>query len=105
MKKLNDCHTCPFKMNIAGNRNIACAFFQPAEGIMIYAASQAGKKPPHIVDLSTDDEDDLLIVDHHGFKQGLADWPVQFDPTWVQCWLPVDQDEQKSDSDDAPDAV
>ena len=33
----------------------------------------------------------FLQFDTHGVKMGWCTWPVNFDPTWVECYLPIEK--------------
>lgn len=35
----------------------------------------------------------LLRFDPHGIKNGWCMFPVNFDPTWVECYLPIEKTE------------
>jgi hypothetical protein len=35
----------------------------------------------------------FLQFDPHGVKMGCCTWPVNFDPVWVECYLPIEKKE------------
>jgi len=35
----------------------------------------------------------MLKFDPHGVKIGWCTWPVNFDPVWVECYLPIEKKE------------
>jgi hypothetical protein len=46
-----------------------------------------------LVSLKTDEDEDVIKINPHGRKNGWANWPLDFDPTWVsecQFYLPKD---------------
>jgi hypothetical protein len=53
-----------------------------------------GKMP--IITSTENDDENLLEINEHGFKNGWATWPVNFDPIWIKCTLPMPIEEDKS---------
>jgi len=46
-----------------------------------------------LVSLKTDEDEEMIKINPHGRKNGWANWPLDFDPTWVsecQFYLPKD---------------
>lgn len=102
----NDCYKCPYLKKVPGSahtecvhpviRNSALAALSIdddkvlAAKILTYritAAIALQKKPsllePHIT------------LDEDGLRGGWATWPIDFDPIWITCSLPLPENEEE----------
>jgi hypothetical protein len=39
----------------------------------------------------------MLKFDSYGVRKGWCKWPVNFDPIWVECYLPIENPIEKKD--------
>jgi len=39
----------------------------------------------------------FLEFDSYGTRKGWCTWPVNFDPIWVECYLPIENPIEKKD--------
>ena len=69
MKKKNDCYTCPYREQVPGSAHSACKAIENNLG-------EAAKT--------------LIKFDLHGVRNGWCFWPLNFDPVWVECYLPIE---------------
>lgn len=82
--KVNNCHQCKHRRNIPGSAHIACGLLGDSLALLIAAKMAAG-----IVVQFQQDGVDLIEFNPVGIRGGWCLWPVNFDPTWVTCHLPV----------------
>ncbi len=84
--KANNCYQCKHRRNISGSAHIACGLIEGASALLIAAQMSTG------FGLTIQkDGVDLIEFNPVGIRGGWCFWPVNFDPTWVTCHLPVDQ--------------
>jgi len=80
-----NCYKCQFKGSVPGSAHSSCGLIKamlkgmPDDKI----ASMEVMLMLGQAKLSSNDED-LIVLDPHGVKNGWADWPFDFDPVWVQ---------------------
>jgi len=51
--------------------------------MVVYAMYLSGKQFV-VTDKTTGEQKPLIVLDPHGVKNGWCDWPIQFDPIWVE---------------------
>lgn len=84
----NDCYTCKHRKSILGSAHSACSVFGDVNPLMIELLYLAGKS------IRIRNGDDVLLeVDEYGARMGWAAWPINFDPTWITCRLPLLEDD------------
>ena len=88
MKEKNDCYECPHRREISGSAHIACNIGM-ITAIRFIRAHQEGNMPTEFTNNETGDL--MLQFDPHGLKMGWCTWPVNFDPVWVECYLPIEK--------------
>lgn len=86
----NDCYQCPHREEVPGSAHSSCSFFQGELKAKLHLLSLIGQLPT-----ITDDKtgQDLIAFNPHGVKSGWCYWPVNFDPVWVTCNLPIENPE------------
>ena len=91
---MSDCYKCLMRDSVPGSAHSCCKALR-------YKAKHPNdpdviKLEAHLaigfVEIKTD-EGPVIKIDPHGRKNGWANWPLEFDPTWVsecQFYLPKD---------------
>ena len=79
-----NCYQCQFKGEVPGSAHSSCGLIKAMlKGIPDHkVASIETMIMLGVAKLSTEDED-LIDLDPHGVKNGWANWPLDFDPVWV----------------------
>ena len=86
MSKKPNCYGCKFRGTIPGSAHSCCTVLRAvvsnpdAPTIMLEAQIAAGQLG--LVDKTTGDS--LIKLNEHGVRNGWADWPLNFDPIWVE---------------------
>jgi hypothetical protein len=90
--KENDCYNCPHRRKVTGSAHSKCTILgEDADAMQVGAMMQIGM----IIQIEDKDGRDLIEFDGHGIKNGWCAWPINFDPIWVTCRLPInDKTEQ-----------
>ena len=89
MKNKNDCYTCPYREQVPGSAHSKCKVFNNQALAFAFSVGVASGEYAGIHDKESNEP--LLKFDPHGVKSGWCSWPVNFDPTWVDCYLPIDR--------------
>ena len=85
-QKPNDCYKCPFRREVPGSVHSRCNVIPEfATASLIGLGVSSGK----IKSISADDRP-ILKFHKHGPEMGWCMWPINFDPIWVECYLPVE---------------
>lgn len=85
--KKPNCYGCKFRGTIPGSAHSCCTVLRTdtnnpdAPTIMLEAQIAAGQLS--LVDKTT--QEPLIKLTEHGVRNGWADWPLNFDPTWVEA--------------------
>ena len=89
MKK-NDCYKCPHREQVRGSAHSKCNALDGALAISISMKVSRGEVT------RIDDYKGHSIEFHpHGVKMGWCAWPINFDPVWVECYLPIENNENQ----------
>lgn len=86
MEKIrNNCYECPHRREVPGSAHSSCFIGKPMEASCLLAYLN-GQTP-----ILTDDQTGelLLKVNPQGAEKGWAIWPLNFDPVWIECYLPI----------------
>jgi len=83
----NDCYKCKHRKNVPGSAHIACGLFEGIDALQIAIKMAAGS----VIQIQKEGVD-LIEFNPIGIRGGWCLWPVNFDPTWVSCRLPVNQE-------------
>jgi hypothetical protein len=86
---MNNCYNCPFRKPIAGNAHSQCTFF--GEGVESFHIGLRLQVQPTKQFKNGDEV--VLEFDPIGIENGWCMWPINFDPTWVKCNLPLNQEQ------------
>jgi hypothetical protein len=80
-----DCHKCVFKVSIPGNTHISCNLVQGFREKMFIAnfCLTTGKTPF----VEKDTNKPLMLLNKTGIQSGWCNYPFEFDPIWVTCYL------------------
>ena len=89
----NDCYKCQFRKDVPGSAHIECAhpLIDGTLRIAIVLKAMADELP----EITTRSGKKILEVNEYGFKNRWATWPINFDPTWVTCSLPLPENEEE----------
>lgn len=83
----NDCYQCPHRGEVPGSAHSTCNIFDEKTSAQMTMLAMIGKLP-RITDTSTGD--DLLKLNPIGVANGWCNYPMDFDPVWVTCNLPIE---------------
>ena len=77
-----DCYNCKFRGNVSGSAHssckvISCTGNEKSFELEVLLAS-------HQVQLMDGDNNPIVKLSPHGVKNGWANWPLNFDPVWVE---------------------
>lgn len=91
----NNCYNCPHRGEVSGSAHSRCNHpaFTGKNGLAVamHFAERPGTK---MVAETTDGEEIVLLeFDPHGVRNGWCLFPINFDPVWVTCRLPVEEKE------------
>ena len=97
---MSNCYNCLMRENIPSNAHSCCKALR--------------HKAPHpndpgviklevhlslgLVDLKSNEGEELIRIDPYGRKNGWANWPLDFDPHWIsncKLYLPKDPEFEK----------
>jgi hypothetical protein len=84
MKKPN-CYNCKYRGEVPGSAHSCCTVLRKegdennAETMMV----EIGLATRKIALVNESDQKPLVKLNEHGVKSGWADWPLNFDPVWV----------------------
>jgi hypothetical protein len=85
--KTHDCYNCTYKGSVPGSTHSSCSIIShsvseelKSTAKMLEASLALGAHA--LVDENT--QEPLVKLDPHGVKKGWANWPLDFDPIWVQ---------------------
>lgn len=84
-KKGNDCYNCPYCRELTGSAHKACVHPDFSPHIL---AAVSIMKNQRVYEPG-------IIIDEIGRRGGWANWPVNFDPTWITCNLKIETDEPR----------
>lgn len=93
MKEKNNCYQCPHRREVPGSAHSACALGAPLQAPFLLAYSMG--KTPKLTNEETGET--ILEIHPHGARSGWAMWPMNFDPVWVECYLPIENPIEKKD--------
>lgn len=81
---MNNCYECKYRKGVTGSAHSECTHpaFDPPNNFLFALAVAQGLK-------LTSDQGVLLEFDEHGVRNGWCTFPINFDPTWVKCNLPL----------------
>ena len=82
----NDCFKCKHRRAVPGSAHSACALVEDhAEGMVIALNMMQG----NVIRIQKDGAD-LIEFNEIGIREGWCMWPINFDPVWVTCRLPIE---------------
>ncbi len=85
----NNCFTCKFRRDVPGSAHSACGVFNdPKLDLGVVAELMQGR----VIKIKAGDVD-LIEFNPIGIKNGWCIWPVDFDPIWVTCKLPINTEQ------------
>jgi hypothetical protein len=91
----NNCNTCNFRSEVPGSAHSACN--HPAiTGIYRLQLATALATGVNWSLTNKETGEDLLAFHKTGIQGGWCLWPINFDPVWVTCRLPL----KKKENDD-----
>lgn len=97
MKEKNDCYKCKFRDEVPGSVHSSCGVFDGKSSVTMATMAMLGKIPK-ITDTNTGE--DLVKCNPLGVANGWCNFPLDFDPVWVECYLPIGEEEKEEVSHD-----
>lgn len=93
-RKQNNCYSCKFRAEVPGSAHSECTVPSKETGLKIAFEIAKGRIPT----ITNKDTGEVLLELHkHGVRNGWCMWPLNFDPVWVTCRLPLDELEEEGD--------
>jgi len=93
-KERNNCYQCPHRREVPGSAHSECALGMPIK-LRFMRAHAEGNLPLTFTNKETGDL--MLKFDSYGVRKGWCKWPVNFDPIWVECYLPIENPIENKD--------
>jgi hypothetical protein len=83
---MNNCYNCPYRKPCVGSTHSQCThpIFEPPNNFMLALALL--RNPTLAL---TTNEGTILEFNEHGVRSGWCNFPINFDPIWVSCNLPI----------------
>jgi hypothetical protein len=85
----NNCYKCPFRGTIPGSAHSRCKHPVAEENMTRLITGLMERRRPEISFKNRP----YLTINQHGFQSGWAAWPLNFDPLWISCFLPLSDEE------------
>lgn len=81
-----DCSKCKHKGAVVtgSSHHISCrlvGYF--AKQMVVYNLYRSGRQFV-VTDKTTGEQKPLIVLNPHGVRNGWCDWPLQFDPIWIE---------------------
>ena len=93
MKEKNNCYQCPHRREVPGSAHSACALGVPAVLHFMIPFTKGNI----LAGYCDENGNTLLGFDSYGTRKGWCAWPFNFDPVWVECYLPIENPIEKKD--------
>lgn len=74
------CYECKFRSEVMGSAHSSCRVISQTKSDNYFELELL--LATHQVNMTSDGED-LVKLNPHGVKNGWANWPLNFDPVWV----------------------
>ena len=84
-----NCSKCKHKGPVVtgSSHHISCRLVGDfAKQMVVYNLYLSGKQFV-VTDKTTGEQKPLIVLNPHGVKNGWCDWPLQFDPIWIESCL------------------
>jgi len=91
MKSKNDCYTCLHRGELSHSAHSECKVL--ANGVIAFAFAMKVASG-EITGMDNKEGEQVLKFDPHGVRNGWCTWPINFDPVWVDCYLPIESSDQ-----------
>ena len=91
MKSKNDCYTCPHRGELSHSAHSECKVL--TNGVIAFAFAMKVASG-EIIGMDNKEGEQVLKFDPHGVRNGWCTWPINFDPVWVDCYLPIESSDQ-----------
>ena len=75
-----DCHNCKFVGNVPGSTHKSCTLVEDSAARLLLTS---GSLEITVTDKKTGEKSPAIEVNDWGRSHGWADWPLQFDPIWI----------------------
>lgn len=90
----NNCYNCKFRVGVPGSVHSGCSLFPNISHRLQLAAGVAAGQVSGI-DLTVKGETKrVLSFEPTGVSNGWCNWPIDFDPVWVSCSIPMEVAEE-----------
>lgn len=80
---MNNCFKCPYRKEVVGSAHSKCN--HPELMGQEFIVSLIIQRDITILE-------PYITINEHGFRNGWAMWPINFDPVWITCKLPMPQE-------------
>jgi hypothetical protein len=79
------CYSCKFKGTVPGSAHSSCKVISENSSDKTKAFELEMLLASHQVQMTDKGTDEPLVkLNEHGIKKGWANWPLDFDPVWVE---------------------
>jgi hypothetical protein len=92
------CYNCKFRGTVPGSAHSSCRVIRETTSDVPKAAELEILLASHQVQITGKESGEPLVkINEHGAKNGWANWPLDFDPIWVDdCRFFLDKEEADS---------
>lgn len=88
-----DCYKCPKRGSVPGSAHSACRYFNQAQAALVGLNTFVGNNPINIKMAGA--EVPIVGFKAHGWRNGWAFWPSNYDPVWLlwcMAWIKEGQE-------------
>ena len=103
-RKKNDCHTCPYREQLSFTHHSKCNIIGSTVPIDAAEKEMLDIQISILVTTgvlqnikSTEDNSVLLSFDPNGINNGWCNWPINFDPIWVDCRFDIGKGKEETE--------
>lgn len=81
----NNCYNCKFRGTVPGSAHSSCKVIRETASDTPRAIELEMLLSTHMVEMTDQKTGEPMVkLNEHGIKNGWANWPIDFDPTWVE---------------------
>lgn len=85
---MSKCYSCKFRGTVPGSAHSSCNLVKEmAKDSAIDSGQVAALEIAFLTGkakIKTEDDEEAIKLNPHGVKNGWANWPLDFDPIWVE---------------------
>lgn len=82
--KSNNCYNCKYSGTVPGSAHLTCNVAGTDLLTKMMVMTKCRNSEPLVIQYGNGEQKAALKLNIHGIKNGWCDFPVQFDPIWVE---------------------